>query len=94
MSKQKEAESLYAEIQKAYKPSYFPTMEEKSEAIFNLSAFLYGKNIDKESIIRKAELLGKIHGDHKTKITTLILNRFWETDLDFGVKANKYIDEE
>jgi len=92
MTRQKKAEILYQKIQEAYSPTYFPTKEEKNEALFELQNLLF-KEIDEESIVRKAKTLSELHGDHKTKITTLILNKFWTIPISIGVKANKFIPE-
>jgi hypothetical protein len=93
MTRQQRAEVLYQKIQEAYQPSYFPTKEEKSEAVFELQNLLF-KEIDEDSIIRKAKALSEMHGDHKTKVTTLIMNKFWTVPISIGVKANKFIQED
>jgi len=90
MRTKKEAEELYLRLQKAYSPHYYPSSEEKASAIFELQHL---GNLNEAEMISKIEKLSIIHGDHKTKITTLISNRYWEQKIDFGVKANIFKPE-
>jgi hypothetical protein len=53
MSKQQEAEELYLQIQKAYSPTYFPSEDERSDAIFQLTNFLFGKTSTKSESSEK-----------------------------------------
>lgn len=93
MSKPIEANALYDQLCKAYKPLYYPTEEEKKEAIMILSVALYSR-VKPEEMIQKAGVLSILHGNHKSKVTTLIINKFWEQDIEYGVRANKFKEEE
>ena len=94
MSKQQEAEIFFQDLSRAYRPVYFPSEDEKHKAIFELTALLHTKSTDKEAMITKIKRIGVMHGDHRTKVTTLVLNKFWEMELDFGVEANRYQEED
>ena len=72
MSKPIEANALYDQLCKAYKPLYYPTEEEKKEAIMILSVALYSR-VKPEEMIQKAGVLSILHGNHKSKVTTLII---------------------
>lgn len=93
MSIKNQSEELFMELQQEYKSPYFPTKEEKKEALMQLYRALF-KQVDPEVMKRKIRILATLHGDHKTKISTLIINQFWNQDLDFGVKARKFKDEQ
>ena len=88
------AEELYKQIQNAYGPIYYPSAEELTQAVEVLIMELK-KNPDiGKSIIHKAKFLASVHGDHKTKVTVLITNKFWESDFGYGIQANKFIEEQ
>jgi hypothetical protein len=44
-------------------------------------------------MISQIEKLAILHADHKTKVTTLITNKFWEQKLNFGVQSNRFKPE-
>lgn len=93
MSKTHEAGKLYERINRAYKPIYFPTEEEKNEAIMVLAAALYSK-VNPEEMVRKAEILAKLHGNHKSKVTNIINNKFWQQEFEYGVVPRKFKEDE
>lgn len=92
MSKREEAAILYAELQQAYGSSYFPSESEKSEAMFVLTNKL-PIGYKKEDMINKIKVFSTMHGSHKSKVSTLIINEYWKQEIEFGVKPKKYIDE-
>ena len=94
MSKRKEAENLYSEIQQAYSSPYFPCKEERDQAMIILTRLVMKTGYDKNGIISKAKHFAMMHGNHKTKITNLITNEFWLHKLDIGVQARKFKDED
>lgn len=88
------ARKLFDEVQKAYGPIHFPSKEEINEALVTLMVILKTKPDLSKVIVQRAKIVGNIHGDHKTKVTTLIANRFWEHDFGYGIQANKFIEEQ
>lgn len=92
MSRKQKAEILYEKIAKAYNAIYFPTAEEKEAAIMVLMDLLY-KDVNETLIIEKARAFSIIHGTHKSKVTSLITNKFWEHQMDYGVMPKKFKEE-
>lgn len=90
MLTKRKAEELYDKLQKAYSPTYYPSAEEKSEVIFKLQ---HMSDLNEEFMISQIEKLAILHADHKTKVTTLITNKFWEQKLNFGVQSNRFKPE-
>ena len=88
------AEELYKQVQNAYGPIYYPTSDEIAQAVEVLISELKRNPDIGKTIIHKAKFLGSVHGDHKTKVSVLVMNKFWESDFGYGIQANKYIDED
>ena len=98
MNNEGKAEELYDLINKAYKPNFYPTREEKDRALFMLQN-QFAKIPEtkhekfKEYVVQKAKMIAMIHGDIKSKVNTLVENKFWNQNYEVGVKANKFIEE-
>lgn len=91
-TKREEAEELFKELQQLYKSPYFPSVEEKNEAVIVLIRLcIHGYQKDK--MISKIKAISMLHGSHKTKLSTLIAGEFWNQEIEFGVKARKFKEE-
>lgn len=93
MSKREESEKLYNDLARAYQSPHFPSKEERNEAVVVLTTLLYHK-VDKKAMIDKIQAFGIIHGHHKSKVTALINNRFWEHEVSYGVKPKRFKEED
>ena len=85
-----EAERLYELVCTAYDPKYPDTPDERKIAVNFLEGTLKRMSFHHENLAKKARQMSDEHGGIKTKVSTSIMQKFWERRFTEHIPYNKF----